>query len=71
MNTVEDFDKLLDNMGDTLNGKQMEIVIPALTMLLARAGVMGGIDPASLLAYIVMTVSRIYDETDPSSEIVH
>jgi hypothetical protein len=71
MNTVEDFDKLLDNMGDTLNGKQMEIVIPALTMLLARAGVMGGIDPASLLAYVVMTVSHIYDETDPSSEIVH
>jgi len=71
MNTVEDFDKLVSNMGDTLNGKEMEIVVPALTMLLARAGVMGGIDPASLLAYIVMTVFRIYDESDPSSEIVH
>jgi hypothetical protein len=71
MKTVEEFDKLVSNMGDTLNGKEMEIVIPALTMLLARAGVMGGIEPASLLAYIVMTVSRIYDESDPSSEIVH
>jgi hypothetical protein len=71
MNTTEDFDKLVNNMGDTLNGKEMEIVIPALTMLLARAGVMGGVDPASLLAYIVMTVSRIYDEADPSNEIVH
>jgi len=71
MKTVEEFDKLVSNMGDTLNGKEMEIVVPALTMLLARAGVMGGIDPASLLAYIVMTVSRIYDESDPSSEIVH
>ena len=71
MKTVEEFDKLVSNMGDTLNGKEMEIVIPALTMLLARAGVIGGIEPESLLAYIVMTVSRIYDESDPSSEIVH
>lgn len=71
MNTLEDFDKLVNNMGDALNGKEMEIVIPALTMLLARAGVIGGIEPESLLAYIVMTVSRIYDESDPSSEIVH
>lgn len=71
MNTAEDFDRLMDNMGDALNGKEMEIVIPALTMLLANAGVMAGINPASLLAYVVMTVARTYDEADPSNEIIH
>ena len=71
MNTSEDFDQLVDSMGDALNGKQMDIAIPALTMLLARAGVMGGIERAELLAYVVVTVATIYKDADPSGEIIH
>ena len=68
---VDRVDKLMDNLADTLEGKEVGTVIPALTMLLANAGVMSGTEPSHLLAYIALTVTNIYSENSSTDEIVH
>jgi len=62
---------LMVGLSDMLEGKEVSIVIPALTMLLANAGVMSGTEPSSLLAYIALTVTNTYTENSSTDEIVH
>lgn len=62
---------LMVGLSDMLEGKEVSIVIPALTMLLANAGVMSGTEPSSLLAYIALTVTNTYTENSSIDEIVH
>jgi hypothetical protein len=62
---------LMVGLSDMLEGKEVSIVIPALTMLLANAGVMSGTEPSSLLAYIALTVTNTYTESSSIDEIVH
>jgi len=62
---------LMVGLSDMLEGKEGSIVIPALTMLLANAGVMSGTEPSSLLAYIALTVTNTYTENSSTDEIVH
>ena len=70
-NTAKSIDKLIDTLGDALEGKEVDTVIPALTLLLANAGVMSGADPSALLTYIASTITRVYIETDSTDEVVH
>jgi hypothetical protein len=71
MTGTEAFDKLMDNLGDALEGKEISAVIPALTMLLAHAGVMSGTEPASLITFIVTTVTKVYGDHDNTDEVIH
>lgn len=71
MTKTESFDKLMDNLGDALEGKEISAVIPALTTLLAHAGVMSGVEPASLIAFVVLTITNVYGDHDITDEVIH
>jgi hypothetical protein len=62
---------LMNSLSDMLEGKEVDTVIPALTLLLANAGVMSGTEPSNLLAYIAITVTNTYSENSSTDEIVH
>jgi|APCry1669188910_1035180.scaffolds.fasta_scaffold19554_2 hypothetical protein len=71
MTNTESFDKLMDNLGDALEGKEISAVIPALTTLLAHAGVMSGVEPSSLIAFVALTITNIYGDHDNTDEVIH
>jgi len=60
-NEKEKFDKLVDTVGDKLAGESLHIVIPALTMLLANAGVMSKTDYLKFITYVLETITEIYN----------
>ena len=68
---VTKINDVMVGLSDMLEGKEVSIVIPALTMLLANAGVMSGTEPSNLLAYIAITVTNTYSENSSTDEIVH
>lgn len=68
---IEQYDWLMDSVGDTLNGKRIEVVIPVLTALLANAGVSSGIKMESFLQYVVTRIVDLYVESDHDGETVH
>lgn len=68
---IEQYDWLMDSVGDTLNGKRIEVVIPVLTALLANAGVMSGIKMESFIQYVVTRIVDLYVESDHDGETVH
>lgn len=68
---IEQYDWLMDSVGDTLNGKRIEVVIPVLTSLLANAGVMSGIKMESFIQYVVTRIVDLYVESDHEGETVH
>ena len=70
-NDVTKISNLMNSLSDMLEGKEVDTVIPALTMLLANAGVMSGTEPSKLLAYIAITVTNTYSENSSTDEIVH
>jgi hypothetical protein len=70
MTNTESVEKLLKRLGDELEGKEASEIIPALTLLIANAGVMSGADQSALLTYIALTITRVYEENGPS-EIVN
>jgi hypothetical protein len=70
-NTAHGIAKLMDTLGDALEGKEVDIAIPALVLLLANAGAMSRSDPAALLTYIASAISRVYIEADSNDEIIH
>lgn len=68
---IEQYDWLMDSVGDTLHGKKIEVVIPVLTSLLANAGVMSGISMESFLQYVVTRIVDLYVESDHEGEVLH
>lgn len=56
----EEFDKLIDTIGDRLMGEPLDAVIPALTTLLANAGVMSGVSYATFVSFVLDSVAQIY-----------
>jgi hypothetical protein len=68
---VTKISNLMNSLSDMLEGKEVDTVIPALTLLLANAGVMSGTEPSNLLAYIAITVTNTYSENSSTDEIVH
>lgn len=71
MTNAESFEKLIDNLGDALEGKEIDAVIPALTTLLAHAGVMSGVDPSSLTTFVALTIKNVYGDHDITDEVIH
>jgi hypothetical protein len=68
---VTKINDVMVGLSDMLEGKEVSIVIPALTMLLANAGVMSGTQQSNLLAYVALTVTNTYTENSSIDEIVH
>ena len=68
---IEQYDWLMDSVGDTLNGKKIEVVIPVLTSLLANSGVMSGITMEAFIQYVVGRIVKTYIESDHDGETVH
>lgn len=56
----DDFDKLVDNVGDRLSGESLEVVIPALTTLLANAGLMSGVKYTTFITFVLESITDVY-----------
>lgn len=65
------FESLIELMGNQINGKDVDIVVSVLALLLANAGCMGGLPPHSLLQYVNRVVSQVYEDNDPTNETIH
>jgi len=65
------FESLMALMGNQINGKDVDVVVSVLALLLANAGCMGGLSPQSVLSYVNRIVYQVYDDNDPSNETIH
>ena len=65
------FESLMALMGNQINGKDVDVVVSVLALLLANAGCMGGLSPQSVLSYVNKIVYQVYDDNDPSNETIH
>jgi hypothetical protein len=65
------FSSLMELMGNQINGKDVDIVVSVLALLLANAGCMGGLPPDSVVSYVHRIVTTVYAENDPSNETIH
>ena len=65
------FENLIALMGKQINGKDVDVVVSVLTLLLANAGCMGGLSPQSVVQYVNRIVHQVYDNNDPSNETIH
>ena len=61
---TDEFDKLIDTIGERLMGEPLDAVIPALTTLLANAGVMSGVSYSTFVSFVLDTVAQIYKRHD-------
>ena len=65
------FENLMALMGNQINGKDVDVVVSVLALLLANAGCMGGLSPQSVLQYVNRIVYQVYDDNDPTDETIH
>jgi hypothetical protein len=65
------FENLMEMMGNQINGKDVDVVVSVLALLLANAGCMGGLSPQSVLSYVNRVVYQVYDDNDPTDETIH
>lgn len=65
------FESLMALMGNQINGKDVDVVVSVLALLLANAGCMGGLPPQSVLSYVNRIVYQVYDDNDPTDETIH
>jgi len=65
------FENLMALMGDQINGKDVDVVVSVLALLIANAGCMGGLPPQSVVNYVNRVVHQVYDDNDPSNETIH
>ena len=65
------FENLMELMGNQINGKDVDVVVSVLALLLANAGCMGGLAPQSVLSYVNRIVYQVYDDNDPTDETIH
>ena len=65
------FESLMALMGNQINGKDVDVVVSVLALLLANAGCMGGLSPQSVLSYVNRIVYQVYEDNDPSNETIH
>jgi hypothetical protein len=65
------FENLMEMMGNQINGKDVDVVVSVLALLLANAGCMGGLSPQSVLSYVNRIVYQVYDDNDPTDETIH
>jgi hypothetical protein len=65
------FENLMELMGNQINGKDVDVVVSVLALLLANAGCMGGLSPQSVLSYVNRVVYQVYDDNDPTDETIH
>ena len=65
------FESLMELMGNQINGKDVDVVVSVLALLLANAGCMGGLSPQSILQYVNRIVYQVYEDNDPTDETIH
>jgi hypothetical protein len=65
------FERLMELMGNQINGKDVDTVVSVLALLIANAGCMGGLSQNSIVYYVHKIVSQVYEDNDPSNETIH
>jgi len=65
------FESLMTLMGNQINGKDVDVVVSVLALLLANAGCMGGLPPESVIGYVIRIVKDVYEDNDPTNETIH
>lgn len=71
-NYLSDYDKLCHEMTDLLNGKDLNIVLPALAFMLASGGQMQGMSKETLIAAMTVSIFKVYaDAESTEEELIH
>lgn len=65
------FYDLMELMGNQINGKDVDVVVSVLALLIANAGCLGGLPPDSIASYVERVVRGVYAENDSSNQIIH
>ena len=65
------FFDLMELMGDQINGKDVDVVVSVLALLIANAGCLGGLPSHSVVSYVERVVRGVYSENDTSNQIIH
>jgi hypothetical protein len=65
------FESLMELMGNQINGKDVDVVVSVLALLIANAGCMGGLSPESVVGYVNKIVRSVYEDNDPTNVTIH
>lgn len=65
------FFDLMELMGNQINGKDVDVVVSVLALLIANAGCLGGLPSHSVVSYVERVVRGVYAENDTSNQIIH
>jgi hypothetical protein len=61
---VYEYQKIILAMNDLLDGKDQDIVIPAVISYLAAAGAFSGVEKKKFISFFVSQVDKAYEEFD-------
>jgi hypothetical protein len=60
----EEYLDVVNKLHTTLEGADLDDVVPATAMVLGLAGVMAGADKKLLISFVVDTIDRVYRDAD-------
>jgi hypothetical protein len=67
----DQFPLLIESVGSSLEGKDADIVVTVLALLLANASCMGGLNAEHVLSYVARVMRGVYAEVDHDDETIH
>ena len=67
----DQFPSLVESVGNSLEGKDADIVVTVLALLLANASCMGGLNADHVLGYVARVMHGVYAEVDHEDETIH
>jgi hypothetical protein len=67
----DQFPDLIESVGSSLTGKDADTVVTVLTLLLANASCMGGLNAEHVLHYVAKVIRGVYAEVDHDDETIH
>ena len=57
----DEYLKLIDKIDNALDGANIELIVPALSTFLARAGYLSGMEKKRFVAHVVNSIDRMFD----------
>jgi hypothetical protein len=59
---MDKYQRIDENIRSALKGEEISLVIPALTICLARAGAFSGVTQEEFVDYVLSTIKSTFDE---------
>ena len=57
----EEYLKLVDKIDEALDDATLELIVPALSTFLARAGYLSGMEKKAFISFVVNSIDRMFD----------